>query len=126
MTSRFEYPRLFPHVVRAIPDRIDPGGRQEVRPSDVGDVHVVPDAGAIWRVGVIAKEVDRGALTEGDLEQHRDQVGLRYVVLTQRSVAPQALKYRKLIERASCAVPWEQSSGRSSTRTPTSIAGRCR
>src|SRR6476469_5520015 len=61
---------------------------EQVCLGEVGDVDVVADAGAVGGRVVLAVDVDRRALTEGDLQDQRDEVGLGRVALTE--AAPRA------------------------------------
>ena len=59
------------------------GQRQQVRVGEVGDVHVVADAGAVRRRVVLAVDGDRLPLSGGDLQRDRDEVRLGGVPLAE-------------------------------------------
>jgi hypothetical protein len=50
---------------------------QHVGLSQVGDVNVVADTGAIGGIVVLSKDRDVGTLASGDLQHQGDQVGFR-------------------------------------------------
>ena len=59
------------------------GQRQQVRPGQVADVDVVPDAGAVRRRIVGTEDADRPPAGQGHRQHVRDQVGLVRVPLAQ-------------------------------------------
>ncbi len=73
-------------------DRVDLLQRQEVRIGDVGDMHVIADAGAVRRVVVVPEDPDFVAEAERYLDQDCDQVGLRDVELAARRRGPAGIE----------------------------------